>query len=289
MTMSVGLGKIQNDPKASVLTRKALGALSTPGLLVHDTGLSIDGEGRIYIKLKADGGLLQDDDGLYLEPEPIVIGIDSHVDLFSDDHDREWNARLTGSAPNFIESGLAIGTEDFSGTFTSPDVDYDIPKVAITATTAQMRIAYDRESFTQVKVFDGGRMGLFSVGSTPGFYLESGDGINTEGGLIINRGTSIEQVIVWTFTASFAGGGTLGSISWEELLFNIPSDTGYDVRPGQDVVTVMPKNSVTLPNEWLAYTGRISATNRVSIRVCWFDVVAADARQWIFLIHRMQA
>lgn len=286
MTMSVGLARIIVDPTAGVLTRKALGALSTPGLLVHDTGLSIDDDGRIYIKLKPDGGLIQDEDGLYLEPEPIVVGLDSHVDLFSED-DREWNARITGSAPNFIESGLAIGTEDFSGTFASPDVDFDIPKVAITATTAQMRIAYDLGNFTQVKVFNDGLIGLFAIGSDPGFYLESGDGINVSGGLILNRGTEIQQVVKFTASTLFTGGGAIGSITWQEVVVTLSADAAFPVRLAQDIVTICPTSAI--PSVTIAWTARITATNQVTIRLVWYDEYFGSTIDWLILIHRMKA
>jgi hypothetical protein len=69
MTMSVGLAKIQNDPEGSI------------------------SDGRIIIRLNPDGGLIQDEDGLSLA---IPVGIESNVDLVSDEYDREWNARLTG-------------------------------------------------------------------------------------------------------------------------------------------------------------------------------------------------
>jgi hypothetical protein len=64
MTMSVGLGRIINDPKASILVRKALGTLSTPELIVTDQGVTINDDGKIAIKLNPNGGLAQDADGL---------------------------------------------------------------------------------------------------------------------------------------------------------------------------------------------------------------------------------
>lgn len=66
MTLSVGLGKIVNDPTASIRTRKALGALSTPGLLVLDKGLTINNDGRLNLRLKAGGGITEDATGLSL-------------------------------------------------------------------------------------------------------------------------------------------------------------------------------------------------------------------------------
>jgi hypothetical protein len=290
--MSVGLGKIQNDPSASVMVRKALGALSTPGLLVEDTGISIDGEGRLYIKLKTDGGILQDDEGLYLEPEEIVIGIDSQVELFSDAHDREWNARLTGSAPNYFEAGLTIGSEDFTG-ITDPAADFDIPKFAVTAKHAQMRIAYDRENFTQVKIFDDGEAGIYAIGSNPHIgFRTSTDGLDRSGGININNGTEIETILAITASVSFGGGGVAATFSWEEITVNYtPSPavgTDHDLRPAQDSVTVCPLSSATLPGpgEVVAWTARISATNQFKIKLFWYDILGSDTRNWLFMVHR---
>ena len=64
MTMSVGLGRIINDPEAPILTRKALGALSRPGLLVLDKGLTIDSDGRIVLRITPGSALSEGDDGL---------------------------------------------------------------------------------------------------------------------------------------------------------------------------------------------------------------------------------
>lgn len=288
MTMSVGLARIIVDPTAGVLTRKALGALSTPGLLVHDTGLSIDDDGRIYIKLKPDGGLIQDSDGLYLEPEAIVVGLDSHVDLFSDQHDREWNTRLTGSAPNYIEAGLAIGSEDFSGTFSVPDVDYDIPKVSITSTTAQLRIAYDRETFTQVKVFQTGKIGLFAIGDNPGFVFESGDGITTSGGFTINRGVEVLAIDRFSATVHFFFDGAVGSVSSQEHTIAVtPGNSANNLSPATDMVTAVPKSAAFLPSNMMSWVARISDTNEIVLRIAFFDELLPVSVDWIFLIHRL--
>ena len=288
MTMSVGLARIIVDPTAGVLTRKALGALSTPGLLVHDTGLSIDDDGRIYIKLKLDGGLIQDEDGLYLEPEPIVVGLDSHVDLFSED-DREWNARITGSAPNFIEAGLAIGTEDFSGTFATPDADFDIPKVSITATTSQLRLAHSRQVFSQFKVFNDGQLALYALGAANASIAlnSSENGIDYSGGVIINNGTTIEQVKAYTTSALFTGGGSPGVISWQEVIVSLSAVASQPVRPAQDIVTICPTSAI--PSVTIAWTARITATDQVTIRLVWYDVYFGSTIDWRILIHRMEA
>ena len=62
MALSVGLGRIVNDPDAPIRTRKALGRLATPGLLVTDEGLTINSDGRIVLKLSV--GLQQGAFGL---------------------------------------------------------------------------------------------------------------------------------------------------------------------------------------------------------------------------------
>lgn len=67
MTLSVGLARIIADPDASILTRKALGALSKPELLVYDDGLTIDETGRLKLKLNPDSGMSQDENGLTIE------------------------------------------------------------------------------------------------------------------------------------------------------------------------------------------------------------------------------
>jgi len=70
MTLSVGLGRIINDPKATILTRKALGALSNPALLVTDKGLTIDNSGRLVLRLASDAGLSEDSNGLAVKLAP---------------------------------------------------------------------------------------------------------------------------------------------------------------------------------------------------------------------------
>lgn len=86
MALSVGLGRIANDPEATIMTRKALGKLATPGLLVTDQGLTINNDGRIVlrissglqedtsglsVKVKSGGGIVSGDDGLALGDVPI--------------------------------------------------------------------------------------------------------------------------------------------------------------------------------------------------------------------------
>lgn len=294
MTMSVGLARIINDPEASVLVRKALGALSTPGLLVYDTALSIDDTGRIILRLNPDGGLQQDEDGLALAEEPITFGIDSEVELFSEAHDREWNARLTGSAPNFIEGSVAIGTEDLDGN--APAVvasgeALDHPKVNITHTVTQLRLSYDPSNFLSMRTAPSGFVGFFSIGTTePGYHFISGDGTEAgvSGGIRINYGTTIEQIFALRGTTSWAGGGSAGVASWVDFTFTLTG--ALTVRPGQDHVSVVPADGTAIPDWWLSWSVRISATNEIKLRVAYWDItLATDDRDWIFLIHKVQA
>lgn len=298
MTMSVGLGRIVNDPSASVLVRKALGALSTPGLLVHDTSLYIDDGGRITLRLKEDGGLIQDEDGLYLE---ITVGIDSHVDLVSSEYDRDWNAYLTGTAPNYMESGLAIGAEDLTSTTTAAETFFGLPDPAIqtakvnitTIDKTHLRLSYDRNNFVSHRITNTGVMETWCTGTFPGFHIYTGDGsqpYNTAGfvgGLSLNGGATIEQITTVTGSIAFTGGGALGSISWQEHTISFTPGTGQDVRPAQDHVTVVPLSSSTLPTEWISWCVRISATNQFTVRIAWFDITGADTRDWLFMVHRM--
>lgn len=105
MTLSVGFGRIVNDPDAPIRTRQALGRLATPGLLVTDQGLTIDTNGRMVlrlssgltestsglsVKVKSGGGIVSDDDGLALD-DP--LGDITVTNLMVNQ-----NANITGSA-----------------------------------------------------------------------------------------------------------------------------------------------------------------------------------------------
>lgn len=302
MTMSVGLARIITDPEASVLVRKALGALSTPGLLVYDDALTIDDTGRIVLRLHPDGGLSKSENGLAIDsvidpPDTSIlvgVGIDSHWDLPPDGEGRRWNARLTGTAPNYFESGLAIGSEEFTG-ISSSGVDLEDSKLCVTSKTAQLRLRYDSENFLAVRALSDGFAEFFSVGATTGFHFMSGDGTGFAengyvGGLRVNHGSTVEQFIAIDGTFSFAGGGAPGSLSWEDVSVAISViSSAYNVRPDTDVVTVVPKNTASLPAQLMSWSARISNTNEVTVRISWFDAMAADSREWVILIHRMSA
>lgn len=276
MTMSVGLGRIVVDPSASVLVRKALGALSTPGLLVDDTGLTIDDNGRIIVRLKADGGLVQDADGLYLET---TVGIDSHVDLVSDEYDREWNARLTGTAPNFIESRLLIGSEleNNAPGLTAVGQTLDTPMVNIWNSLTQLRLSFNEDNFTSLRVNSGGELEVFSIGSTTsaaGVHLITGDGTIQDGigygGLRINGGDQIEIVEMITLSYSTTGGGGAGVTSFESSAFTI---TGKTYPKAQTVVCGGPTSLGAASSYLLGWSLSMLNDNEVTIRIGFINAM----------------
>ena len=293
MTLSVGLGRIINDPKATLLTRKALGALSEPGLLVYDKGLTIDNTGRITLRINPDGGIIEDENGLKLSPVEEKIGIDSFVDPRSEKYDRDWNARLTGPAPNYFEGSLAIGTEEFGGNSAGIEalgLTVEDAKVNITATQTQLRLSYDTRNFLSTRVLSTGFVEQFSIGvEDPGFHFISGDGTQSgiAGGFKINYGTTIEQIFSVKATINLSGGGTAGTMTNEEFLVSVP--TGYSVRNGQDHVSVCPLGGATVPAEWVGWTARIHSTNQLLLRINWLDVTGPEARDWLFMVHKLKA
>jgi len=294
MTMSVGLGKIINDPNASVRVRKALGALSTPGLLVHDTGLSIDDDGRIILRLDPNGGLTQDENGVGYNA-PVTFGVDSFVNLDSDEHgNRLWNARLTGTAPNYFESGLAIGEEGFNGVSAS-GLPLDDALLAVTSKKAQMRLRYDEENFIAFRTLQEGTSQIFAVGvEEPGVHVFTGDGTYgpPEGGFRVNNGATLKNWFMLQSSLFFAGGGAAAGASWQEVgVVWVPTDSAYDIDPDTDVVTVTPANisGPGLPAQVLGWSGRITSTNNVAVRVSWWGVMAAMTGDWNILVHRMIA
>lgn len=288
MTMSVGLAKIQNDPDAPIMTRKALGALSTPGLLVHDTGLSIDNDGRIIIKLNPDGGLLQDENGVSLIDSiinpPVKVGIDSEVDPRSEAYDREWNARLTGPAPNYIESSLAIGEEEFGGVSTAFSYDRMAKtKVAITSNDTQLRLRYDLENFASFRVLDNGLFQLFCVGEvSPGLYIVTGGGTvgTVEGGVTVNFGTTLKCWLAFTLTGGFGGGGAPGTVStWEEVFTVTFPESGMTLLSGgANIVSVSPTSD--FGGQVMSWSARIHSANKIAVKFSYFDALGAFAPTW---------
>ncbi len=288
MTMSVGLAKIQNDPDAPIMTRKALGALSTPGLLVHDTGLSIDNDGRIIIKLNPDGGLLQDENGVSLIDSilnpPVKVGIDSEVDQRSEAYDREWNARLTGPAPNYIESSLAIGEEEFGGVTTAFVYDMvDKAKVSITSIETHLRLRYDLENFASFRVLQNGLTQLYCNGEVdPGLYIITGGGspATVEGGMTLNYGTTLKRWLAFTLTGGFGGGGAPGVVStWEEVFtVSFPESDMTLLSGGANIVSVSPTSDYGL--QVMSWSARIHSANKIAVRFSYFDALGAFATTW---------
>ena len=285
MTMSVGLGRIIVDPAASVLVRKALGALSTPGLLVDDTGLTIDDNGRIIIRLSPTGGLAQDENGLYVvsAEEDVTYGIDSHVDLVSEDYDRDWNMRLTGTAPNYIENRLLIGSEEENdgSTIVAAGGYLDIPKVNIWNTLTQLRLSYSADSFASFRVTPAGLLEIFSIGDDPsvtGISLITGTGSGDAGlsagtgGVRINGGDPIETVEYLPFSMTLGGGGSLGAVSFEEQSWALsPVEYPHDTT----VVAGGLTDISTVTSQLIGWSIGMRADNTLYIRVSWFDVLGA--------------
>lgn len=294
MTMSVGLGRIINDPDASTIIRKALGVLSTPGLLVHDKGLSIDDSGRIIVQLKPDGGLTEDEHGLSLTPVVQKIGIDSEVDPRSEAYDRKWNARLTGPAPNYFEGSLAIGSESLSGESVGLDAiggSVEDAKVQINCATTQLRLSYDLRNYLAFRVLKSGIAELFCIGettSTPGIHIQTGDGSElasgVSGGLRLNGGSILQTFYAAGINASFAGGGTVGSVNWQEVTYTI---NGSMVYPrGSTVFTLTLVDSAGPPSNVMSWSARMVADNEFGIRISWFDALAPVSMTFLVLFQK---
>jgi hypothetical protein len=280
--MSKGLGGIGNDPQATPLTRKMLGILSTPGLLVYDDAITIDGTGRIVLRLAPDSGMFIDERGLGLSPVAETIGIDSFVDDRSEAHDRDWNARLTGPAPNFIEGSVAIGSEELGGVSAGLTAETgetpEKAKVNITSTTTQLRLSYDPSNYVAVRVLETGFCEWFSIGiDDPGFHLISGDGtINgVSGGLRLNYGTTLKRLVRLQATVSYGGGGVLGQISSYSATITA---TGVTFDPAKDVVSVCPIDAP--PAEYSSWSVRIVSATQLDLRVMFFNVTGALAMDW---------
>lgn len=211
MTLSVGFGRIVNDPEASILTRKALGRLETPGLLVTDEGLTINNDGRMVLRLtpslsqnsdglavriSADGGIVIGDDGLELAP---------FEDIVCDNIIVNQNAvvggalTVTGDA-NFAGNAAVGGELSVAGAFNGNIINS-------TTIINSGNISSDTANFA----------GAVSVGGV----LSSGD-INSSGnivavGNVTSNAVLANSVVTTTITSgsgSFSGnvliGGTLG-------------------------------------------------------------------------------
>jgi len=292
MTMSVGLGRIANDPNATPMTRRALGILSTPGLLVTDTSITINDSGQIAIKLKPDGGLKESDDGLYVE---IRVGLDSNVDISANANARQWNIQATGTAPNFIQSTLFVGVRGLTATSAALEaLGYSVEpaQVVIQSNGTQLRLHWDERSFYSTRVLNGGGVEHWSVGADTGFHFIAGDGtgpadanLGNTSGVMINYGSMITQVFKIKTQIVFAGGGAAGFVSWQEFLTSFPL---YTARNDRDHVTVVPLNGTPIPGEWIAWNAYITASGQLALRLTWLGVAPADTRDWAFVVTKFR-
>lgn len=294
MTMSVGLGRIVVDPNAPVLTRKALGVLSTPGLLVYDDALTIDETGRLVLRLKPNGGIEQSEDGLALSPvekaiSTTTIGIDSEVDPRSEAYDRDWNARLTGPAPNYIEGSIAVGAETFEVYSSAADeVAVTLPnaKVNITHRETQLRLSFDKQNTLDFEVNEHGTSLIRSISEdSPGIDIKTGDGINSVGGVKLNGGTTIESIALSVASFELVGGSFIAlglHVMWTQR-FTITA------RPSLDHVTLCVGNATTVfpARNFVSFTAQITATNEVTIKVMTIGPVSDITIPFFVLIHQL--
>lgn len=163
MTMSVGLGRIINDPSASILIRKALGVLSTPGLLVTDQGITINDDGRFTLKLTPNGGLSEDSTGLSVSGVITVDGIVGGVAAGSG----IWNVYLTGTAANHFAGSVAIGTTTLTA------------KLGVQSTTEQLRLIYDALNYVTITVGVTGLTTIEPVGTAAGISVTGAVSVGT--------------------------------------------------------------------------------------------------------------
>ena len=168
MTLSVGLGKVINDPTASILTRKALGRLSTPGMLVTDEGLTIDNDGRMVLRLKPGGGLTEDEAGLFLTGVITVDGITGGVAAGSG----VWNVYMSGTAANYFAGSVAIGTTTLTA------------KLGVLSPTEQLRLMYDGSNYCKTTVAVTGATTIQTVGTDANLTLVPGSGVITVTGSV---------------------------------------------------------------------------------------------------------
>lgn len=297
MSMSVGLGKIQNDPDATPLTRKALGALSTPHLIVDNQGISVDDEGRLFVRLVDGGGVIMADGGLTTET---VYGIDSEINLEETKlYDRDWNMRLTGTAPNYIASSLYIGADDLLAELaelTAIGSRVDDAKVQIYSQHTQLRTFYDKTSWMSVKTYPGGGTEFYSCGPSESncgfnFITTSGNSIigdhvtGNDAGIRINNGEEITQILSVKVLINFAGGGAVGNISWAEYTTSFSPTTARDDR---DTVYVSRMDGIAIPSEHISYIAMLDFLGRLVLRITWIGVTAAENVYYKFVIVKFK-
>jgi len=290
--MSVGLGRIANDPNATPMTRRALGILATPDLIVTNRGVTIDSHGKIALRLASGGGLLETDDGLSIEPKN---GLDSEVNSSSQGDAPQYNINATGTAPNFFQSTVFVGAGNIvarSAAVEALGFAVEAAKVAIQNNGTQLRLHWDDRAFNSLRVLPGGGVEHWSVGTDTGFHFISGDGTGAQdpnlgntSGVMINYGSMITQVFKIKTSIAFAGGGAAGFLSWQEFLTSIAL---YTARNDRDHVTIVPLGGAVIPSEWLNWNSYINAAGQLVLRLTWIGVAAADTRDWAFVVTKFR-
>jgi hypothetical protein len=222
------------------------------------------------------------EEGLSLTPVEIKIGIDSEVDPRSEAYDRQWNARLTGPAPNYFESGLAVGAEEFGGvTSVFPYEQVDQAKVCITSNLTQLRLRYDMGNYLAARVQPTGFTEMFCIGQTdPGLHIITGggDSASVQGGLTINFGNVLRRLLSFSLAGSFGGGGTAGLASTSEQIFTVTLPAGVSLTSGFTIVAVSP---TTDPGgQVMSWSARIHSATQIAVKFSYFDVLGAFAPTW---------
>jgi hypothetical protein len=198
MRLSVGLARIISDPELPVITRRALAILSTPSLLVNDNGLTIDGSGRIALRLKEGGGLIEDEDGLSVEPPFVVSGV-INVDGVTGGVTAGvgvWNIYMSGTASNYFAGSVLIGTTTSTA------------KLTVRSTSEQLRLEYDALNYVKTTVGSTGNTEIQPVGTNASLnFVTSGTG-----GIQFNSSAAIVKVMGGSGSDSFFLDGSIQSL-----------------------------------------------------------------------------
>lgn len=296
MTLSKGLGGITNDPEATIRTRRALGILSRPELLVTDTGITIDDTGRIALRLNASSGLSQDENGLnfdtttgittggMIDTPPagfagyyvqLVIpdtGVGDAWSYFAGDATLEGAGAISNQYGVFVgdlTSGdilnvafrgeVSAGSGKWNISMTGTASNYFAGSVAIgtETTSAKLNVLSTTE---QVRVaYDASNYMKTTVSSSGVASLEATGGfnlINTTGGIKINSGSAIKRLFFGSGSVNVFGGFGAG-VDYTDLVISIPG-----VLPTDTVAmsfTAIPDDNI---GNWFA----IAETDQVRIR-----------------------
>jgi len=258
MALSVGLGRIINDPEASVLVRKALGVLSTPWLLVTDTGVTIDGTGKIALQLKPSGGSTQDETGLsvVLKPSGGLTQDETGLSLETVVID-SVNVDNVVTPNNHLLGNVSIGTTVVT------------TKLSVLSTTEQFRLLFNESNHCKFTVASNGDTAIQPVGTNADLgFVTTGSG-----GIKINDGTPIKKVLSATASirvSSFPGG----------IVETVMTVLGAAVG---DAVFVSPNGSpfrTAGSNGIAAWSAYVSSSNTVRVRFITNSFDNQDTRSW---------